>query len=82
MGWQEHRLEAGSMDKPNALAFEYKREYGNARCDLDFFDIVNNPISERVSSILGLSFGKQSLNFRLADFGVLGDDSARPPLRN
>jgi hypothetical protein len=53
---------------PDALALEYKRDYGTARRNLNVADIVNDPTANGECSVFGLSLPKQG-------FGLLCGDS-------
>lgn len=46
----------------DALALEYKLEYGCATRNLDIPDVVDDPLGQRVSGVLGLSFQKKLLD--------------------
>jgi hypothetical protein len=70
---------AGHMES-NALALEYKRDYGTASRDLDVFDLVNNPCANGVCSIFGLGFSKEGADSLLSDIGAFCDDRANPLL--
>ncbi|MEM3452070.1 MAG: hypothetical protein QW835_00385 [Candidatus Hadarchaeum sp.] len=43
----------------DALALEYKRDYGIARRDLNIADIMNNPNSEGVICVFGPGFSEK-----------------------
>jgi hypothetical protein len=47
---------------PDALALEYKRDYGTARGDLDITDLVNNPTANCECRVLGLGFQEQPVD--------------------
>ena len=58
----------------DALAFEYKRDYGTARSDFDVSDFMDNPIIQSVNGTFSLRFSEELLYFPLSEIGVLGDD--------
>jgi hypothetical protein len=45
----------------DALALEYKRDYGIASRDLNVADLVNDPTANGVCDVFGLSLPKQGL---------------------
>jgi len=47
---------------PDALALEYKRDYGTARGDLNIADLVNNPAANGECRVLGLGFEEQTID--------------------
>ena len=47
---------------PDALALEYKRDYGTARGDLNVADLMNNPTANGECRVLGLGFQEQPLD--------------------
>ncbi len=47
---------------PDALALEYKGDYGTARRDLDIADLVNNPAANGECRVFGLGFQEQPLD--------------------
>ena len=58
----------------NALAMEYKRDYGTAWRDLNVADLVNNPAASGKCSVFGLSFTKEPFDLRRLQLGSFGDD--------
>jgi len=64
----------------NALALEYKRDYGTASGDLDVLDLVNNPSANGVCCIFGLGLSKEVADSLLSDIGAFCDDRANPLL--
>jgi len=44
----------------DALAFEYKRDYGTAGRNLDVAHLVNNPAASGKCSVFGLSFQEKA----------------------
>ena len=65
---------------PDALAFEYKRDYGTAFGNLNIADLVNDPTANGECSILGLGLPKQGPDLLGADITSFLDDSANPLL--
>lgn len=62
----------------DALALEYKLEYGCATRNLDIPDVVDDPLGQRVSGALGLSFQKKLLDL-CQGVGCNGSIETRPP---
>ncbi len=63
-----------------ALALEYQRDYGNARRNLNFSDLVNETASDCPVRIFGLGFQEETSNSILAEFCTLFDNSSDPLL--
>ena len=60
--------------KKNALALEYKGNYGTARGDLDISYIVNNPFVNSPRGILCFGFPEESSDFPRAEIRVMSND--------
>ena len=65
---------------PDALSLEYKRDYGCARGQLEFADIVNNPMIASEFCRLGLSLPKKTLDLLGVQLRPGGHDSGNPLL--
>ena len=63
---------------PDALAFEYKRDYGCASGQLELADLVNYPPIAREFRRFSLSLPEQTLSLVLGDLRSFSDDSADP----
>lgn len=59
---------------PDALALEYKRDYGTARGNLNIADLVNDPTANGECRVLGLSLPKQGLSLLGGDLRSLLQD--------
>lgn len=59
---------------PNALAFEYQRDYGTASEDLDVADLINNPAANGCCSVHSLGLTKETLDFILRNSRPIADD--------
>jgi hypothetical protein len=64
----------------DALALEYKRDYGTARRSLDVRDLVNNPTANRKCRIFGLSLPEQGADLLGGERSTLLNDRADPLL--
>lgn len=56
---------------PDALAFEYKRDYGTARRNLDITDLVNNPAANGECRVLGLGLTEQGADLLRREIGSI-----------
>jgi hypothetical protein len=65
---------------PDALALEYKRDYGTARGDLNIADLVNNPAANGECRVFGLGFQEQPIDLFPAKLSPLLDDLTDTPL--
>ena len=65
---------------PDALALEYKRDYGTARGDLNVADLVNNPAANGECRVLGLGFQEQPVDLFTTKLRTLFDDLTDAPL--
>ena len=65
---------------PDALALEYKRDYGTARGDLDIADFVNDPTANGECRVLGLGFQEQPLDLFPRQLSSFLEDLTDPPL--
>ena len=59
---------------PDALALEYKRDYGCATGEIELSDLVNYPPIASEFRRLGLSLAEESLRLVLGDTRSVGDD--------
>lgn len=59
-----------------ALPLEYESHYGIARRNVNFANLVNDPISQSEGSIFCLSLQEQIGDIILANLGPLADDRA------
>lgn len=59
---------------PDALALEYKRDYGTARGDLNVADLMNNPAANGECRVLGLGFQEQPVDLFPRQVGPLFND--------
>ena len=81
MSNQNGNMELGlTRPVPDALALEYKGEYGTARRDLNIADLVNNPAANGECRVLCLGLEEKSLDLLLLKGRPLGDDSPDPAL--
>jgi len=64
----------------DALALEYKRDYGTARGNLDIANLVNNPAANGVCSVFGLRLTKEVGDLITSEAGVLFDYRPYPTL--
>lgn len=58
----------------DALALEYKRDYGTARRNLDISNIMNNPNREGVVCVFGPGFSEEITDLPIIKIGVAADD--------
>ena len=59
---------------PDALAVEYKRDYGYATGELKLSDIVNHPSIASEFRRLGLGLPEESLRLVLGNFSTIRDN--------
>ncbi len=59
---------------PDALALEYKRDYGCATGEIELSDLVNYPPLASEFRRLGLSLPEEFLRLVLGDVRAVGDD--------
>lgn len=64
----------------DALALEYKRDYGLARRDLNIADLMNNPNSEGVICVFGPGFSEELLNLPIVESRMGLDHGPHAPL--
>ena len=64
----------------DALAAEYKRDYGYARGNLSIADFVNNPSANGVVSVFSLLVPEESSDFLFRYVASPSDDGADSPL--
>ena len=68
------------MMQSDALALEYKRDYGCARRQIELTDIVNYPPLASEFRRLGLALPEKTLNLVGVHRGTSGDYSGNPLL--
>ena len=62
------------MDGLDALALEYKRDYGIARRNVDITDTVNYPVGKGVVRIFGPGFAEEISDLPFAEVRTFPDD--------
>ena len=65
---------------PDALALEYKRDYGCASGQVELSDFVNYPPLAREFCRLGLRLPEESLNLVLRNVSAVSNDASDPTL--
>ena len=65
---------------PDALALEYKRDYGTASRDLNIADLVNNPAANGECRVFGLGFQEQPIDLFVRQVGPLRQNVSDPTL--
>ena len=68
------------MIKFDALALEYKRDYGTARGNINVENLVNNPAANGECRVLGLGLTEQGFNLLGRQTGALLQDRPDPLL--
>ena len=63
------------IDELDALSFEYKRDYGTARRNIDISDFMNNPNAHGVICVFGPGFSEELTNLPFIKTRVFSNDS-------
>ena len=66
--------------KSDALALEYKRDYGTAWSNLNVSHFINNPVASGKCRVFGLGLPEESLDRLGRDLCALKDDCPDPLL--
>lgn len=61
-------------EKPDALALEYKRDYGIARRNIDVADVMNNPNAFGVTRVLGPGFSEKIADLPFVKICTISND--------
>jgi len=67
-------IESMEFSDLDALALEYRSNYGNARRNLDVADLIDNPFINSIASISRLGFAEESRDLFRSQLCVPSDD--------